>query len=52
MMRSWSIEADEDGGHVVAAETGHGVLSEQFSEHFLHDGPIVLALTDFLLSKS
>jgi hypothetical protein len=45
-----SAEPDEDGGHVVAAQTGHGVLGEQFVESLLHDGPIVLPLTNFLLN--
>jgi hypothetical protein len=50
VMRSWS-EAYDDGGHVVAAESRHGVLGEEFIEHFLHNGSISLALTDFLLDQ-
>lgn len=46
-----SLEPDQDRGHVIAAEARHSVLGQQFIEQFLHDGPIVLPLTNFLLNK-
>jgi hypothetical protein len=36
-----SLESDQDGGHVVAAEAGHGVLGDEFVEQLLQDLPVV-----------
>ena len=49
----WSllVKPNQNGGHVVAAKAGHGVLGEEFAEKFLHDGPIAFSLTNFLLNN-
>jgi hypothetical protein len=43
----FSVESDQDGGHVIASEAGHGIPGEQFIEQFLHDGFVLFLFAEF-----